>query len=289
MRRLSSKSWTALVFLLGAMLLNGVPVASAQEPIGIAITVLNDVTGILIAETAPITQEEKNFRNEAVKTGRESSAKLVSAKLLFAQNAQSSPINPGGKIFRDEAVKTGQESLAKIVFADNTNLDIGPESTVTMDKFVYAGEADYQKATVELVKGAFRFITGDSHKRAYEINTPVATLGVRGTVVDILSETARTTVVLQEGKVLACARALPPSAANRCAYLTHPGDTAIITETSAKKAGIDGIGWSFAGLCAAEASLCEKTILALMQHVGQNDHGLSPHDMSFFRKKCPPK
>ena len=77
----------------------------------------------------------------------------------------------------DEVVKTGMESAAKLVFSDNTNLSMGPGSAVTLNKFVYSGAGSYEKATFQLVKGAFRFTTGGSDKRAYEIKTPTATIG----------------------------------------------------------------------------------------------------------------
>ena len=89
------------------------------------------------------------------------------------------PINVGENITRDEVVKTGMESAAKLVFSDNTNLSMGPGSAVTLNKFVYSGAGSYEKATFQLVKGAFRFTTGGSDKRAYEIKTPTATIGVR--------------------------------------------------------------------------------------------------------------
>ena len=37
------------------------------------------------------------------------------------------PINIGEHITRDEVVKTGMESAAKLVFSDNTNLSMGPD------------------------------------------------------------------------------------------------------------------------------------------------------------------
>jgi hypothetical protein len=48
-----------------------------------------------------------------------------------------------------------------------TNLAVGPVSTVTLDRFVFAGDSTYQQVTVNLVRGAFRFSTGSSDKRAY--------------------------------------------------------------------------------------------------------------------------
>ena len=83
---------------------------------------------------------------------------------------------------------------------------MGPGSRVTLNKFVYSGASRYEKATFQLVKGEFRFTTGASDKRAYEIQTPTATIGVRGTVLDIRvdAKVPGTLVVLQEGAASVC-------------------------------------------------------------------------------------
>ena len=47
---------------------------------------------------------------------------------------------PGDSVYRNEVVRTGADSTAKLVFLDSTNLGVGPISRVTLDKFVYVGE-----------------------------------------------------------------------------------------------------------------------------------------------------
>ena len=73
----------------------------------------------------------------------------------------------GDSVYRNEVVRTGADSTAKLVFLDSTNLGVGPISRVTLDKFVYVGESNGQKMTVNLAKGVFRFTTGALDKKAY--------------------------------------------------------------------------------------------------------------------------
>ena len=75
-----------------------------------------------------------------------------------------------------------------------------------LDQFVYVGESNGQKMTVNLAKGVFRFTTGALDKKAYQITTPTAAIGVRGTVLDIGVESADTRVTLVEGQALVCPR-----------------------------------------------------------------------------------
>ena len=97
----------------------------------------------------------------------------------------SAPLVAGDSVFRNEVVRTGPDSTAKLIFLDSTNLGVGPVSSVKLDQFVYVGESNGQKMTVNLAKGVFRFTTGALDKKAYEIQTPTAAIGVRGTVLDI--------------------------------------------------------------------------------------------------------
>ena len=111
-------------------------------------------------------------------------------------------INVGENVIRNEIVKTAAESWTKLVFSDSTNLSVGPNAIVRLSNFVSTGPSSYGKATIDIAKGAFRFATGHSEKRAYEINTGVATIGVRGTVFDGDSETGKTKLHVASGAVV---------------------------------------------------------------------------------------
>ena len=118
----------------------------------------------------------------------------------------SAPLVAGDSVFRNEVVRTGPDSTAKLIFLDSTNLGVGPVSSVKLDQFVYVGESNGQKMTVNLAKGVFRFTTGALDKKAYEIQTPTAAIGVRGTVLDIGVENGQSKVTLVEGQALICPR-----------------------------------------------------------------------------------
>ena len=108
------------------------------------------------------------------------------------------PINVGDSVVRDETLRTGADSAARLVMADSTNLSLGPNSTLKLDRTVFDDAHSYRDISIKLTTGAFRFVTGHSEKSAYKIQTQVATIGVRGTVLDILSQRGKTTVVLRE-------------------------------------------------------------------------------------------
>lgn len=166
--------------------------------------------------------------------------------------ATTTPINVGDTMLRDETVRTGADSAARFVMADSTNLSLGPSATLKLDRTVFNDEHSYRDVAIRMTTGAFRFVTGHSEKTAYKITTPLATIGVRGTTLDILSQRGRSIVVLQDGAASVCTRS------SQCVQLTQPGDTAIITSTGGKvsitKANTPP--WTFAANCAASAGLC---------------------------------
>ena len=186
-------------------------------------------------------------------------AALTRNQVSRVEPAKLVEISTGDDIFRDEVVRTGIESDAKLVFRDETNLAIGPASTVTLNRFVYSGDTSLKQAVVNLAKGAFRFTTGTSRKDAYEIRTPVASVGVRGTILDFLVQSGSTTVLLQEGQARVCTRSA------HCVDLLAPGDSVVVTSSGQVRVTRGGRPpWSFAALCAGDAQLCGQTIYAAL-------------------------
>jgi hypothetical protein len=184
-------------------------------------------------------------------------AVFVQNEVARVSGSLSMPISVGEGLMRDETVRTGAESATKLVMIDSTNLSMGANASITLDRTVLNDEHSYRDIAIKLTTGAFRFVTGHSEKAAYTITTPVATIGVRGTVLDILSQRGSTTVVLQEGASRVCATG------GACTELTNPGDTATITSTGiGKKSTIKKSGsskWTFAKNCSASPGLCSVT------------------------------
>jgi hypothetical protein len=185
-------------------------------------------------------------------------AAVVQNEVVRVGASASAQISVGDGLLRDETVRTGLASAARLVMADNTNLSLGPSATIKLDRTVFNDEHSYREIAVRLTTGAFRFVTGSSEKTAYKITTPLASIGVRGTILDILSQKGKTTVVLQEGASTVC------TLSYQCIQLTQPGDTAIITSTGGKTTiqKTNNSPWTFAATCAAAAGLCTVTQFA---------------------------
>src|ERR1700726_2055889 len=182
-------------------------------------------------------------------------AAVVKNEVVRVAGSSTSQINVGEGLLRDEVVRTGLDSATRLVMADSTNLSLGPSATIKLDRTAFDDEHHYRDVAIKLTSGAFRFVTGNSEKAAYKITTPLATIGVRGTILDVLSQRGKTTVALQEGASRVCTLGF------QCLELTQPGDTAVITLTGGKATihKTNHPSWTFAGNCTAAAGLCRVT------------------------------
>ncbi len=128
---------------------------------------------------------------------------LLSAGLAFAGQVAGTVVNLSGALLAKKAdgtvkilavkstVEQGdtliseKETYARVKFIDNSEITLRPNSQLKIDSFVF--EEDKQEkdsATFSLVKGGLRAVTGALGKRSKErvgVNTPTATIGIRGT------------------------------------------------------------------------------------------------------------
>ena len=92
-------------------------------------------------------------------------------------------------IYEHDELHTAENSQAQIVFTDNTLMTFRADTKFYINHYEYAIKPDKKthsvgKYVMDLVEGGFRTITGliaKNNPSDYRVNTPVATIGVRGT------------------------------------------------------------------------------------------------------------
>lgn len=99
---------------------------------------------------------------------------------VAGNNAIRTPIALGTKVV------TGPGGRARFLLLDETGFTVGPNSELVLDRFVYdPATAQVEKTALKILRGEFRFRTGNVRKRkadAISIGTPVGTIGgFRGT------------------------------------------------------------------------------------------------------------
>lgn len=116
--------------------------------------------------------------------------------------ASAAPLKKDDGLFHKETISSGNASAAQARFIDNTALTLGENSRVTLDNFVFDPSGGNQSVDISFIQGIFRFVTGGMSKPAYNVQTPAAVVGVRGTVFDIVvAADGATAVVVEEGSI----------------------------------------------------------------------------------------
>lgn len=131
-------------------------------------------------------------------------------------------LRSGSPVQQNETIAAAENSSAQLLFRDKTSLTVGPNSRVVIDRFVYNPETGAGQAAVSVARGALRFVTGSQASSHYAIRTPSASVGVRGSIIEMfVSELGYEIFVLVEGGFEVCV-------ARECRLLMTPGQYVMV-------------------------------------------------------------
>jgi len=104
---------------------------------------------------------------------------------VIAANGKERSASKGGEVNEGESVVTSPSSSAQIKMVDDGLIVVRPDTKLRITTFLYSGKTDgSERSFISLFKGGFRAITGAIgrvNKDNYKIETPTATIGIRGT------------------------------------------------------------------------------------------------------------
>lgn len=114
----------------------------------------------------------------------------VEAKL--GEDSQWRALSKKSDIYEKDTIKTGENSKVDIFFVDETNVSIGPETIIKIEKLVCSPAQNHREGKLNVVMGKARFNVGKlfSKDSTFEVRTPTAVAGVKGTsfIVYVTSE-----------------------------------------------------------------------------------------------------
>lgn len=94
------------------------------------------------------------------------------------------PLARGAEVHPGETVDTGS-GRTQLRFTDGSMVSLQPQTQFRIDAYEFKGQPDgSEKGFFSLLKGAMRTITGaigKAERKAYRLDTAVATIGIRGT------------------------------------------------------------------------------------------------------------
>jgi hypothetical protein len=129
----------------------------------------------------------------------------TAVRIVKDVTADARALVTGDGVNQNETVEVRADSLGELKLDDNTKLALGPGARLRLDRFVYDPAKSQGDVAVSLVKGAFRFVTGNAPKKDYKIRTPNAAISVRGTVFDVFIDgSGAEYLLLHQGSIEVC-------------------------------------------------------------------------------------
>lgn len=111
-----------------------------------------------------------------------------------AEDGSNRALKRRSEIFNGDVIRTGPAGSVQIRFIDKALMTIKANSEMNMEAYLLAQEGNAEQneqVLMSLVKGGFRTITGTigkGDKSAYKVNTPAASIGIRGTNYEVQQE-----------------------------------------------------------------------------------------------------
>jgi len=107
--------------------------------------------------------------------------KIVGHVVVF-RNGVEVALNVGDAVYKGDVIQTGVNSSCGVDFPDGTALNLVANTRMALNDYSYDPNSNSNDALFSLVQGTFAFVAGKvAHTGDMKIETPVATMGIRGT------------------------------------------------------------------------------------------------------------
>ena len=131
--------------------------------------------------TDSITNSATNSQGSAI-----GNAETVIGEAIVLRAGQKIPLEAGDPVFEGDIIETETGGSAKLRFIDETVFSISEEARMALDKMVFNPETEQGETVLSMLKGGFLFVSGliaKTDPSDMQVVTPVATIGIRGTIV----------------------------------------------------------------------------------------------------------
>jgi hypothetical protein len=100
------------------------------------------------------------------------------------RNGVEVDLRPGDNVEKGDVVQSGANSTLGITFIDGTVFGLSSNARMVLNEMVYDPNGSNNSSLLSLVAGTISFVAGETAKHGdMKIDTPVATMGIRGTAV----------------------------------------------------------------------------------------------------------
>ena len=140
---------------------------------------------------------------------------VVTGDATIVRNGVAMAANAGDAILKGDVLQTVSGTIG-VTFSDGSTLNLTANTRLVVNEFVYDPRGSANSQLLDLVQGSLTFISGEiAHNGDMRIGTPVATMGIRGTVGGVttandgtvnfyVSQSATGAVIInQQGQIIA--------------------------------------------------------------------------------------
>lgn len=141
--------------------------------------------------------------------------------ILREGTSVAAPVKVGDNVSMGDVVRTKSDGKAEILFKDGTNLKLASETRIKIDEYTFNQDNSRNKAFLNLLRGKVRAVvsktksmpvsTGSS---SFNVQTPTAVAGVRGTDFFVFYDRGITGVIFKEGRGFVYNRVIPDRIVN---------------------------------------------------------------------------
>jgi hypothetical protein len=138
-------------------------------------------------------EEEKKAAANTLRTEQNAVARVVDIKGEvhavngIDQNAKERSLSLGKPLYNSDSLYSKKDSYALMVFPDGQKITLQADSKMDIKNYSYKINGKKDQILFRLAAGGMRALTGSIGKNdhgAYAVDTPVATIGIRGTGTD---------------------------------------------------------------------------------------------------------
>lgn len=132
------------------------------------------------------------------------------AGIVRASTQAEEKVKVFAPVFQGDQLVTGKDGRIKVLFSDDSVISLAPDTAFKVDQMVYDPAKQERTGLMSLLRGRIRgFVAkyGEAIKSKYNISTPTAVAGIRGTILTMGTNTGgagKEFCAMEEGSVEWC-------------------------------------------------------------------------------------
>lgn len=126
---------------------------------------------------------------------------VVNQAFRTPPGASEMPAKSEDSLVADEALRTEKDSTISVLFVDGSELSLEGGSEVLLSDYVIDSETAASSGVIELQQGLFHYDSNGTADSGIVLQTPIATIGIRGTEFLVTVAGGATIVDIVDGEV----------------------------------------------------------------------------------------